>query len=101
MPLIADYKPNHYELVSFLTETDFQSEITTEEYAAKVMKNATFIALKDSSSTLKGLSVFYANREEKDFAYLTYIAMNKRFRNMGGGQFVALRNPQICKRERV
>lgn len=81
------YLPNYENLISFLKATDFSAPISIESYAIKVLKHATFIAIIDNGLIL-GLSIVYLNRKEKDFAYLTYISIDKRYRGLGLGKIL-------------
>lgn len=72
------------ELRSFLVESGFNNLQILNEYIDKVQKSAEFIIIRDGSSLI-GISIFYANRIECDFAYITYIAVNPSYRRMGIG----------------
>ena len=92
-----DYKPTYTELVSFFDTTDFHAPVLLNDYAEKVLYNATFISIQDENDTLKGLSITYMNRPQKDYAYLTYIAICKDVREMGGVNdsfFIQSRQPE-------
>lgn len=78
------YRPDNEELVSFLRAMGFQSSVPMDEYVEKVQSNAVFVSLQDEKGIMKGLSISYMNRQERDFAYLTYIAVCKDVRGMGG-----------------
>lgn len=83
-PLIINYKPSIEELSDFLKLTDFSGNIPLEEYAHKVLEKASFLAIT-MDNHIMGLSIFYENREQKDFAYLTYIALSQEIRGNGYG----------------
>lgn len=95
--IVIDYKPTYTELVSFLDTTDFYAPVLLNDYAEKVLYNATFVSMQDENDALKGLSITYMNRPQKDYAYLTYIAVCKDVRKMGGVDasfFIQSRQPE-------
>ena len=95
--ITIDYKPTYTELVSFLDTTDFHASVSLNDYAEKVLYNATFVSMQDENDALKGLSITYMNRPQKDYAYLTYIAICKDVREMGGVNtfsFIQSRQPE-------
>lgn len=83
-PEINSYTPSFEELISFLKLTDFSGDISIDEYAHKVIGNASFLAIIIDNHIM-GLSIFYENRQQKDFAYLTYIALRQEIRGKGYG----------------
>ena len=95
----TSYHPAGNELVSFLHATGFQAPVPTEDYAEKVLVNAAFVSLQDENGVMKGLSIAYMNRKEKDFAYLTYIAICEDVRGMGGGKSLLLETIGVARKK--
>lgn len=87
------------ELASFLRATDFQSFVLIDEYVEKVQSNAVFVSLQDEKGIMKGLSISYMNRQERDFAYLTYIAVCKDVRGNGGGKSLLLETIEVARQK--
>ncbi len=82
---IVLYTPQYNELINFLIETDYSGSLSIDDYAKKVLENASFLTVIIDSQ-IKGMAIFYMNRPQKDFAYLTYIATNKDIRGKGYGK---------------
>lgn len=97
--IVIDYKPTYTELVSFLDTTDFYAPVLLNDYAEKVLYNATFVSMQDENDALKGLSITYMNRPQKDYAYLTYIAVCKDVRKMGGGRRLLLHTIETTRKQ--
>ena len=87
------------ELASFLRATGFQSFVPMDEYVEKVQSNAVFVSLQDEKGIMKGLSISYMNRQERDFAYLTYIAVCKDARGMGGAKCLLLETIEVARQK--
>lgn len=85
------YHPDSGELYSFLCATRFQASVSMDDYIEKVQSNAVFVSMQDEKGIMKGLSISYMNRQECDFAYLTYIAVCKDVRGMGGVKVCSLK----------
>ena len=93
------YRPGNEELVSFLRATGFQSSVPMDEYVEKVQSNAVFVSLQDGKGIMKGLSISYMNRQERDFAYLTYIAVCKDVRGNGRGKSLLLESIFLARQK--
>ena len=91
------YRPDSGELYSFLSATEFQASVSMDDYIEKVQNNAVFVSLQDEKGIMKGLSISYMNRLERDFAYLTYIAICKEFRGFGAGKSLLAKTIEIVR----
>lgn len=93
------YRPDSGELYSFLCATGFQASVSMDNYIEKVQSNAVFVSLQDEKGIMKGLSIGYMNRQERDFAYLTYIAVCKDVRGNGGGKSLLLETIEVARQK--
>ena len=86
-------KPSYTELKDFLERTNFSihgvvpTSNMIEAFIKKWYTYADFISLR-LNDTLIALVVLYANREEKDFSYISYIAVHPSYRGHHLGTFL-------------